>query len=200
VNIADAVITGFVGWLLAKAFKHADALPAAPSKETPPAPPPVVVPHAPAQTPTTIPWPRGDTSIAPPKKAAQALTPAERGAAPDGTSLALPHVLVPTGAPYGSATRKQYFKTGPARAAPQTEAAAVATRERLPYDRTYWRPKRKVPAPVAVRAHELLAQWQPGGVVFDGPRTFAGRVQFRMTKHSGKRAVEAWEPAPPFVA
>jgi len=205
VNLGDAVLTGIIGWLLAKVFKPAEGGAAketrpAPSSSSAPSTTPRVPQGATAPSPTAAPWPRGETSV-PAPKAAQRLTDEQKGVlvSPDG-SRHLAHVVVPSGAPYGATTRMQYFKTGPGRAAPQIEEAAVIARERAPYDRSYWRPKRKVTPGVATRAKSLLAQWRQGGIVFDGPRTFAGRVQFRMTQHSGKRAVEAWEPAPPFVA
>jgi len=195
VNLGDAVLTGIVGWLLAKVFKPDGG---ASPKETTPAPSsssaPSTTPRVPqgatAPSPTAAPWPRGETSVPAPKTTAYA-QPLEPRAP-------IEHVLVPWGQPYGKSTRPEPFKkTG--RAVPQTEQAAVVARERKPFERAYWRPKRKLTPAVVARARALLPEWTPGGVTFDGPRSFAGRVQFRMTKHGGKKAVEAWEPAPPFV-
>lgn len=187
-NLGDAVLTGIVGWLLAKVFKPYDG--GAAPKESAPAPSakaPAKTPSATSSspTPTAVPWPRGQTSVPAPKAAAyaQSLAPAP-----------IEHVLVP----WGKRLRPEPFKqTG--RAAPQTQEAALIARERKPYERAYWRPKRKLTPAVVARARALLPEWTPGAVLFDGPRTFADRVQFRMTKHGGKKAVEAWEPAPPFV-
>lgn len=193
-NIADAVLTGIVGWLIAKAFK-----PSAPFDEpkAPPMAPTTPHPGAPP-SPSTVPWPRGDTSVpAPvpgplstPEDARKAMV-REPGAQRPYPGIQPPHILLPSG-------EKYFFKRSGA-APSQTEEAAVIARERLPFDRSYWRPKRKLGGAIVTRAKQLLASWRQGGVFFEGPRTFAGRVQFRMVKHSGKKAVEAWEPAPPFV-
>lgn len=183
-NVPEAVMTGVIGWLLARMFKRADGLdtPSVPAVPTPhPAAPP---------SPTTVPWPRGETSVPAPSMS----TPADAlkaTAAPVRPYAPAPHILLPSG-------QKHEFKREGA-AVPQTEEAAVIARERKPFDRTYWRPKRRITSAVAAKAKALLSKWHKGGVYFDGPRSFAGRVQYRMATHGGKKAVEAWEPAPPFV-
>jgi len=190
-SLGDAVLTGIVGWLLASVFKKGSDV-AAPGREPAPSSAPTVPvpPGATAPSPNVVPWPRGETSM-PEAKPAQPLRP-------PGTHEVIQHVVVPSDPRRGGLRPQVFKKTG--RAVPQDEEHAMLARERAPFERSYWRPKRKVTALVAARAKALLPEWKQGGVVFDGPRTFSGRVQYRMTKHSGKKAVEAWEPAPPFVA
>lgn len=80
----------------------------------------------------------------------------------------------------------------------QTMTAALAAREKLPFDRSYWRPVQKLKASDIATAQSLLPQWRQGGVWFKGEPTWTTRRQFRAVKHGTKRAIEAWEPAPPF--
>lgn len=84
-------------------------------------------------------------------------------------------------------------------AEPQTEARAVAAREKKPFDRSYWMPAKRVTPEMITKSKALLSTWRKGGYAFDGPRTFAGRRQYRAAMHGTKKAIEVWVPKPPFV-
>jgi len=85
-----------------------------------------------------------------------------------------------------------------ATAEPQNEFAAMVTRERNPFDSSYWMPAKKVVPPEVEQAKAYMSIWQKGGVWYDGPRTFAGRRQYRAVEQGGKKAVTIWQAKPPF--
>ena len=100
--------------------------------------------------------------------------------------------------PGGYTPPQPQVKQQKGQAVSQTEEAAVIARERAP-GKPYWRPRAR-PSPAEVKAaNDMLKYWKNGRIVFAGPRSFSGRRMFLHTKHGPKKAVEVWEPAPPFV-
>lgn len=83
---------------------------------------------------------------------------------------------------------------------PQTEAAAVEVRKRNPWEKSYWMPVQK-PTPAEVQEAQAISKfnWIKNNVSYRGPMTFAGVRQYRAVMHGDKKAVEIWQPRPPFV-
>lgn len=178
-RVADALLSALVGWILTRVLDRGAAatcpMPApSPAREIPwPAAAPA--PAAERATPESAARESATRPPTPPEQRALDLIEQQARARKPGE----PPVIMPR---VSTAT------------APQTEEAAMIARERRPYDRDYWRPARSPTAAEVRRAQEYLREWKRGGIYYEGPRTFAGRRQYRMVEHGGRRAVEIWEP------
>lgn len=169
--------------------KAANAAPApapsqAPAKPRPPArakPRPIA---APTPVPASVPWPKAPTPEQR-KQQATELAVLNRPATQSTKRNATPAFNV-------------HREDG---SAPQNEGAAMTARERNPLDKSYWMPAKKTTKAEQEKARSFLdlGMWEKGGIWYDGPRTFAGRRQYRAAMHGQKKAIEVWVPKPPFV-
>ena len=152
---------------------------------------------APKPKPKPKPKPATAPAAATPKPSEVVIVPNTPPASP--TSIVWPNEVVPSGPRTQNpiATPALHLQSG---SSPQTMSAALAVREKQPFDASYWMPVKKATADEVQRANAILKfNWVKGGVTYDGPMTMQGRRQYRAVQSGNRKSVVIYQPKPPFV-